>query len=80
MSFGAAYNGGRVGIYYSAAKGGMEALCRAYALRMMEAGVTANCVAPIMIVTDMSSSAAETNKRFHRQWVAVVMLTKLRQR
>ena len=64
VSSGAAYNGGRVGIHYSAAKGGMEALCRAYALRMMEEGVTANCVAPIMIETDMSSTATEKNKRF----------------
>ena len=64
VSSGAAYNGGRVGVHYSAAKGGMEALCRAYALRMMEEGVTANCVAPVMIETDMSSTATETNKRF----------------
>ena len=39
VSSGAAYNGGRVGVHYSAAKGGMEALCHAYALRMMEEGL-----------------------------------------
>lgn len=64
VSSGAAYNGGRVGLHYTAAKGGMEALARGYALRLMEEGVTSNCVAPIMIETDMSSTATEKNKRF----------------
>lgn len=64
VSSGAAYNGGRVGIHYTAAKGGMEAMARGYALRLMEEGVTSNCVAPIMIETDMSSTATEKNKRF----------------
>jgi 3-oxoacyl-[acyl-carrier protein] reductase len=63
VSSGAAYNGGRVGLHYTAAKGGMEALARGYALRLMEEGVTSNCVAPVMIETDMSSTATEKNKR-----------------
>ena len=64
VSSGAAYNGGRVGIHYSAAKGGMEALSRAYALRLVKEGITSNCVAPVMIETDMASTATEKNKVF----------------
>jgi 3-oxoacyl-[acyl-carrier protein] reductase len=57
VSSGAAYNGGRVGVHYSASKGGMEALARAYARRLVEEGITANCVAPTIILTDMTSTA-----------------------
>ena len=58
VSSGAAYNGGRVGLHYSAAKGGMEGLARAYARRLMAEGVTANCVAPIRIETDMIATVS----------------------
>ncbi len=57
VSSGAAYNGGRVGIHYSASKGGMEALSRAYARRLVEEGITANCVAPTIVETDMTLTA-----------------------
>ena len=54
ISSGAAYSGGRVGVHYSASKGGMEGLARGYAKRLVEEGITANCVAPIQVATDMS--------------------------
>lgn len=57
VTSGAAYNGGRVGVHYSASKGGMEALARAYARRVVEEGVTANCVAPTIVLTDMTATA-----------------------
>ena len=53
----AAYNGGRVGLHYSASKGGMESLSRAYALRLVDEGVTSNCLAPAIIQTDMGDTA-----------------------
>jgi 3-oxoacyl-[acyl-carrier protein] reductase len=64
VTSGAAYNGGRVGLHYSAAKGGMESLARAYALRLVDEGVTANCVAPAIVQTDMSTTADPANPVF----------------
>ncbi|MGB0573078.1 MAG: SDR family oxidoreductase [Alphaproteobacteria bacterium] len=61
---GAAHNGGRVGLHYSASKGGMEALARAYALRLVEEGVTANSVSPALIHTDMTSTATPEQQVF----------------
>lgn len=54
ITSGAAYSGGRVGVHYSASKGGQEGLARAYANRLIEEGITSNCVAPIQVATDMS--------------------------
>lgn len=64
VTSGAAYNGGRVGLHYSAAKGGMESLSRAYALRLVGEGVTANCVAPAIVQTDMSTTSDPANPVF----------------
>lgn len=64
VTSGAAYNGGRVGLHYSAAKGGMESLARAYAHRLVGEGVTANCVAPAIVQTDMSTTADPANPVF----------------
>lgn len=64
VTSGAAYNGGRVGLHYSAAKGGMESLARAYAQRLVGEGVTANCVAPAIVQTDMSTTADPANPVF----------------
>ena len=54
ITSGAAHSGGRVGVHYSASKGGQEGLARAYANRLIEEGITSNCVAPIQVATDMS--------------------------
>ena len=56
---GAAHNGGLVGLHYSAAKGGIEALASAYARPLAEEGVTSNCVVPTLIETDMTSDVSE---------------------
>ncbi|NKB49581.1 MAG: SDR family NAD(P)-dependent oxidoreductase [Alphaproteobacteria bacterium] len=60
----AAYNGGRVGLHYSASKGGMESLSRAYALRLVGEGVTANCLAPAIVQTDMGDTSDPDNPVF----------------
>ncbi|MBS27568.1 MAG: hypothetical protein CL566_01390 [Alphaproteobacteria bacterium] len=80
VSPGATYNGGRVGIHYSAAKGGMEALARAYALRLVKEGVTANCVAPAIIQTEMSTTVTPENKVFSPPGGVRDMSTRSRQR
>lgn len=59
ITSGAAYNGGRVGVHYSASKGGQEGLARAYANRLLEEGITSNCVAPIQVATDMSPPSVQ---------------------
>ncbi|MDA0786940.1 MAG: SDR family NAD(P)-dependent oxidoreductase [Proteobacteria bacterium] len=64
ITSGAAHNGGRVGLHYSASKGGMEALARAYALRLVEDGVTANSVSPVLIHTDMTATASPEQQVF----------------
>ena len=64
VTSGAAHNGGRVGLHYSASKGGMEALARAYALRLVEDGVTANSVSPVLIHTDMTATATPEQQVF----------------
>ena len=51
VSSGAAQFGGVVGIHYTAAKGGMDALTRAYAARLVKEGITVNTVAPVLIAT-----------------------------
>ena len=43
--------GGLMGIHYTAAKGGVDALTRAYASRLIGEGVTVNAVAPALIET-----------------------------
>ncbi len=53
ISSGAAQTGGVVGLHYTASKAGMEGLTRAYALRLVKEGITANVVAPVLIETDM---------------------------
>ncbi|MCZ6473405.1 MAG: SDR family oxidoreductase, partial [SAR324 cluster bacterium] len=40
-----------MGIHYTAAKGGVDALTRAYAKRLVTEGITVNTVAPILIET-----------------------------
>ena len=53
VSSGASMTGGSVGIHYSASKGGVDALSRAYASRLVKEGVTGNIVSPSLIDTDM---------------------------
>ncbi len=53
ISSGAAQTGGVVGLHYTASKAGIEGLTRAYALRLVKEGITANVVAPVLIETDM---------------------------
>ncbi len=63
VSSGAARSGGSVGIHYSASKGGMDALTRAYAKRLASEGITVNAVAPSVIDTRMMADIAERGKR-----------------
>lgn len=63
VTSGAAHNGGRVGLHYSASKGDMEALARAYALRLVDEGVTANSVSPVLILTDMTATATPEQQK-----------------
>lgn len=63
ISSGAAYNGGMVSIQYTASKGGMEGLTRAYAKRVVTEGVTVNSVAPLLIATNPEKSTEERRKR-----------------
>jgi 3-oxoacyl-[acyl-carrier protein] reductase len=51
VSSGAAQMGGMRGIHYTAAKGGVDALTRAYASRLVSEGITVNAVAPALIET-----------------------------
>jgi len=53
VSSGASVTGGSVGIHYSASKGGVDALSRAYASRLVKEGITVNIVSPSLIDTDM---------------------------
>jgi 3-oxoacyl-[acyl-carrier protein] reductase len=53
VSSGAAKTGGSVGIHYSASKGGVDGLSRAYASRLINDGITVNIVSPTLIDTDM---------------------------
>ena len=76
ITSGVAYNGGRVGLHYSASKGGMEALARAYALRLVEEGVTANSVSPMLIYTDMTAAATPEQQVFSPRWAGWDMLMK----
>lgn len=58
VSSGAAKTGGSVGVHYSASKGGMDAMSRAFAARLVKEGVTVNVVSPMLIDTDMISDKA----------------------
>lgn len=63
VSSGAAKTGGSVGIHYTASKGGVDALSRAYASRLVGEGITVNTVSPTLIDTDMipdKAAAART--------------------
>ena len=53
VSSGASMTGGSVGIHHSASKGGVDALSRAYASRLVKEGITVNIVSPSLIDTDM---------------------------
>ena len=53
VSSGASMTGGSVGIHYSASKGGVDALSRAYASRLVKEGITVNIVSPSLVDTDM---------------------------
>jgi 3-oxoacyl-[acyl-carrier protein] reductase len=59
ISSGAARGVGVVGVHYNASKAGMEGLTRGYAARLVKEGITVNAVAPSLILTDMTQSAAE---------------------
>ena len=59
VSSGAARGAGIVGVHYNASKAGMEGLTRGYAARLVKEGITVNAVAPSLVVTDMTQSAAE---------------------
>jgi len=63
MSSGAVLTGGMVGIHYTASKGGIEALTRAYAQRVVKEGITVNNVAPALIATDMARDPENLRKR-----------------
>jgi len=63
VSSGAARTGGSASIHYSASKGGMDALTRAYAKRLAGEGVTVNAVAPSLIHTRMMAKLEERLKR-----------------
>lgn len=62
ISSGAAQTGGLVGLHYSASKGGMESLTRAYASRLVKEGITVNAVAPALIETDMTRDVENRKK------------------
>lgn len=47
---------------YAAAKGGVEALCKALAVEWANDGINVNCIAPGRFVTDMSESVATDDK------------------
>jgi 3-oxoacyl-[acyl-carrier protein] reductase len=53
ISSGAARGAGGIGPHYNASKAGMEGLARGYAARLVQHGITVNCVAPSLIGTDM---------------------------
>jgi 3-oxoacyl-[acyl-carrier protein] reductase len=59
VSSGAARGAGIVGVHYNASKAGMEGLTRGYAARLVKEGITVNAVAPSLVLTDMTQSAAE---------------------
>lgn len=62
LSSGAVLTGGVVGIHYTTSKGGIEALTRAYALRLVKEGITVNNVAPALIETDMTRDPERLKK------------------
>ena len=59
ISSGAARGTGTIGVHYNASKGGMEALTRGYAARLVKEGITVNAVAPSLIDTDMIAARRE---------------------
>jgi 3-oxoacyl-[acyl-carrier protein] reductase len=62
ISSGAAQTGGVVGLHYTASKAGIEGLTKAYALRLVKEGITANVVAPVLIETDMMPDTESRRK------------------
>jgi 3-oxoacyl-[acyl-carrier protein] reductase len=56
ISSGAAQIGGVVGPHYAASKAGMLGLTHAYASFLVKEGITANAIAPALIVTEMTTS------------------------
>ena len=62
ISSGAAQTGGVVGLHYTASKAGIEGLTKAYALRLVKEGITANVVAPVLIETDMMPDTEDSRK------------------
>ena len=63
ITSGAVHTGGMVGIHYSAAKGGVEALTRAYAVRLVSEGITVNNVAPYLIATRPDKDTEERRRK-----------------
>jgi 3-oxoacyl-[acyl-carrier protein] reductase len=63
MSSGAVRTGGVVGVHYTAAKGGMDGMTRAYAKAVVKDGVTVNAVAPALIDTEMRVGARESREK-----------------
>jgi 3-oxoacyl-[acyl-carrier protein] reductase len=51
-----------VGLHYTASKAGIEGLTKAYALRLVKEGITANVVAPVLIETDMMPDTESRRK------------------
>ena len=56
----AAHTGGIVGPHYAASKAGMLGLTHAYASFLAKEGITANAIAPALILTDMMREATRT--------------------
>jgi 3-oxoacyl-[acyl-carrier protein] reductase len=54
----AAQTGGMVGPHYAASKAGMLGLTHSYASLLVKEGITANAIAPALVVTDMLSESA----------------------
>ena len=63
ISSGAAQTGGIVGLHYTASKGGMDALTRAYASRLVKEGITVNSVAPALIMTERTQDVEGKTKK-----------------
>ena len=54
--------GGSCEVHYSAAKAGVIGLCRALAKEEGLSGITVNCVAPGVIITDMMAGFSAEDK------------------
>jgi 3-oxoacyl-[acyl-carrier protein] reductase len=62
---------------YSAAKAGMEALTRTWALELAADGITVNTVAPGTIMTDMSGTSSPEGSASERAWRDLIPMRRL---